>query len=125
MGRSPGGGHGNPLQNVGLENSVDCIVHDIAKSQTRLSNFHFLLPPELPGEPCIIRDLLKPNLRIESFSFLDLSLDFTCFIHDSVYMSMLLSQFVLHFPSPAVSADHSQCRGWHLFSVNRFISTVF
>ena len=38
-----------------------------------MSNFHFLLPPELPGEPCIIRDLLKPNLRIESFGFLDLS----------------------------------------------------
>ena len=43
------------------------------QSQIRLSNFYFLLPPELPGEPCIIRDLHKPNLRIESFSFLDLS----------------------------------------------------
>ena len=25
----------------GLENSMDCIVHGVAKSQTRLSNFHF------------------------------------------------------------------------------------
>ena len=28
--------------NSGLENSMDCMVHGVAKSQTRLSNFHFL-----------------------------------------------------------------------------------
>ena len=42
LGRSPGGEHGYPLQYSGLENSMDCIVHGVAKSQTRLSNFHFL-----------------------------------------------------------------------------------
>ena len=26
---------------LGLENSIDCIVHGVAKSQTRLSNFYF------------------------------------------------------------------------------------
>ena len=30
------------LQYSGLENSIDCIVHGVAKSQTRLSNFHLL-----------------------------------------------------------------------------------
>ena len=30
---------GYPLQSSGLENSMDCIVHWVAKSQTRLSNF--------------------------------------------------------------------------------------
>ena len=25
----------------GMENSMDCIVHGVAKSQTRLSDFHF------------------------------------------------------------------------------------
>ena len=40
LGRSPGEGHGNPLQYSGLENSTDCIVHGVAKSRTRLSNFH-------------------------------------------------------------------------------------
>ena len=30
-----------PLQYSGLENSMDCIVHEAAKSQTQLSNFHF------------------------------------------------------------------------------------
>ena len=29
------------LQCSGLENSMDCIVHGVAKSQTRLSDFHF------------------------------------------------------------------------------------
>ena len=40
LGRSPGEGKGHPLQYSGLENSMDCIVHGVAKSQTRLSNFH-------------------------------------------------------------------------------------
>ena len=43
LGRSPGEGHGYPLQYSGLENSMDrgawwAIVHGLAKSQTQLSN---------------------------------------------------------------------------------------
>ena len=34
LGRSPGEGKGYPLQNPGLENSTDCRVHGVAKSQT-------------------------------------------------------------------------------------------
>ena len=41
-GRSPGEGKGYPLQYSGLENSMDYIVHGVAKSWTQLSNFHFL-----------------------------------------------------------------------------------
>ena len=41
LGRSPGEGKGSPLQFSGLENSKDCIVHGVAKSQTQLSDFHF------------------------------------------------------------------------------------
>ena len=45
-GRSPGGGHGNPLQSSCLENPMDggawwAAVHGVAKSQTRLSDSHF------------------------------------------------------------------------------------
>ena len=41
LGRSPGGGHGNPLQYSYLENSMDrgawqTTVHRVMKSQTRL-----------------------------------------------------------------------------------------
>ena len=45
LGRSPGEGKGYPLgkntQYSELENSMDCIAHAVAKSQTRLSDFHF------------------------------------------------------------------------------------
>ena len=41
-GRSPGEGKGYPLQYSGLENSMDCIVLGVAKSWTRLSDFHFI-----------------------------------------------------------------------------------
>ena len=50
-GRSPGEGHGNPLQHSCLENPMDrgawwAIVHGVAKSRTRMSDFtslHFTL----------------------------------------------------------------------------------
>ena len=41
LGRSPGKGKGYPHQYSGLENSMDCVVHGVAQSQTRLSDFHF------------------------------------------------------------------------------------
>ena len=40
LGRSPGEGKGYPLQYSGLENSINCIVHGVARSRTRLSDFH-------------------------------------------------------------------------------------
>ena len=40
LGRSPGERKSYPLQYSGLENSMDSIVHGVAKSQTRLSDFH-------------------------------------------------------------------------------------
>ena len=39
-GRSAAEGIGYPLQYSGLENSMDCIVHGVTKSQTQLSDFH-------------------------------------------------------------------------------------
>ena len=41
LGRSPGGGHGNPLQYSSLENSIDrgalrAVAHRVAESQTQL-----------------------------------------------------------------------------------------
>ena len=46
LGRSPGEGNGNSLQYSGLENSIDCIVHEVAKSQTteQLSLLSLLIP---------------------------------------------------------------------------------
>ena len=49
-GRSPGEGNGNPLQYSCLENPMDggawwAIVHGVAKSRTRLSDFAFTYVP--------------------------------------------------------------------------------
>ena len=41
LGRSPGEENGYPPQHSGLENSMDCVVHGVTKSQTWLRNFHF------------------------------------------------------------------------------------
>ena len=52
--RSPGEGSSYPLQYSGLENSMYCIAHGVAKSQTRLSDFHFhftSLHPHSGNEP--------------------------------------------------------------------------
>ena len=43
MGISPGERNGYPLQYSGLENSLDCVLHGVVKSGTRLSDFHFSL----------------------------------------------------------------------------------
>ena len=41
LGRYSGEGKGYPLQYSGLENSIDRIVHGVAKSRKRLNDFHF------------------------------------------------------------------------------------
>ena len=41
LGRFPGEGNNYPLQYSGLENSMECIDHRVAKSRTQLSAFHF------------------------------------------------------------------------------------
>ena len=41
LGRCPGEGKGSPPQYSGPENSMDCIVHRVTKSQTRLSDSHY------------------------------------------------------------------------------------
>ena len=41
LGESPGEGKVYPLQYSCLENSMDCMVHGVAKSWTRLSALHF------------------------------------------------------------------------------------
>ena len=55
LGRCPGEEKGYPLQYSGLENSMDYTVHGIAKSQTRLSHFHFHFQPLHRKEPTALR----------------------------------------------------------------------
>ena len=36
---------GNPLQYSGLENSMGCVVYEVTKSRTELSDFHLTYQP--------------------------------------------------------------------------------
>ena len=54
LGRSPGGGHGNPLQYSCLENPMDrgawqATVHGIVKSGTQLKQLSMHTCPEITG----------------------------------------------------------------------------
>ena len=74
LGRSPGEGIGYPLQYSGPENSVDYIVHGVAKSRTRLSDFHFQFyyallcsPLLLPWSPLSMLTIPKAQFKFYSF----------------------------------------------------------
>ena len=56
LGRSPGEGKGYPLQYYGLENSMDCTVHGLAKSQTRVNDFHFHFSLSIHEEVTAFKD---------------------------------------------------------------------
>ena len=61
LGRSPGEGKGYPLEYSGLENSMDCIVHGVTKSRTRLNDFR--------TQKCKRQILFKEILRWSPSSF--------------------------------------------------------
>ena len=64
LGRPPREGNDYPLQYSGLENSMDRIVHGVAKSRTQLNDFHFhsdfkiRMPAFKSITPCTSRDRL-------------------------------------------------------------------
>ena len=65
LGRSPGGGHENPLRILAWRISMKrgawwATVHGVAKSRTQLSNFNFLLlsTPHCKLHPCITTSFL-------------------------------------------------------------------
>ena len=51
LGRSPGEGKAYPLQCSGMENPTDYTVPGVAKSQTRLSDFHFTSQAKIVNFP--------------------------------------------------------------------------
>ena len=53
LGRSPGEGKGYPLQYSGLENSMDCMVHEVSKSWTQLSVTSRFVIDFLPKSKCL------------------------------------------------------------------------
>ena len=66
LGKSPGGGHGNPLQYSGLDNSMGCIVYEASKNQTWLSEL-----PSLTLTAARSRIFLLGTLWTQKFTFRD------------------------------------------------------
>ena len=63
LGRSLGEGKGYPLQYSGLENSIDCTVHGVTKSQTRLSDFPLCLREKRPVQDPVPLSLSSETSR--------------------------------------------------------------
>ena len=64
LGRPSGEGKGYPLQYAGLEKSMDCIVHGVTKSRTRLGDFHFHLinhTPAIQFSHSVVSNSLQPH----------------------------------------------------------------
>ena len=70
---------------------------------------------ELPGSHSI-SPLYVRNVCMCMFTYVNVC---------NVYVSMLFSPFVLHFPSPTESTGCSLCLCLHCCPASRFISTVF
>ena len=107
LGRSPGEGKGYPLQYSGLENSMDSIVLGVAKSWTRLSNFHYhkhstsffeKQNPEKQG-----RQTLKTDLQ----SFRSLTLEWHLVECESQSIDIYRMPVWLHFSGVVAKKDHS------------------
>ena len=75
--RSPGEWKSYPLQYSGPENSIDCIVHGVSKSQTQLTDFHFHFSCNRgisPAQNCLkskgpLLSLITENNRMISVPF--------------------------------------------------------
>ena len=65
LGKFPGEEKGYPLQYSGLANSMDCIVHGVAKSQTHQVTFPFTYIVDL--QYSLVSGTQQINLVINSF----------------------------------------------------------
>ena len=92
LGRSPEEGKGYPLQYSGLQNSMDYIVHGVAKSRTQLSDFHFHF---YVNSIDIMKDVF---VTLHSFLSLSLSLAATGKVYFYLY-GHLETQSESYFPS--------------------------
>ena len=87
LGRFPGEGKGYPLQYSGLENSMDNIVHEVAKSPTQLSHFHFSLKSICTFNHVFILTLLT---SIQQYTGLPYLPSFHIYLHYYLYLFALL-----------------------------------
>ena len=72
LGRSLGEGKGSPFQYSGLENSMDCIVPEVTKNGTQISNFHFtssvMICVKSGPSPVFVNKVLLKFLHVQLLS---------------------------------------------------------
>ena len=109
LGRSPGEGEGYPLQYSGLENSMDCIVHGVARSRTQLNNLH--CTTEQKGENHLfVRPLWIPGLPWRRSCLVSSSRDIISVYAFVVCHTFLMAQLVKNLP--AVWETWVRSLGW-------------
>ena len=67
VGKTPGEGKGYLLQYSGQENFIDCTVHRVTKSRTRLSDFHFI-SASCPSTPKWVREYFQKTMTLSYVS---------------------------------------------------------
>ena len=100
LGRSPGEGKGYPLQYSGLKNSMDCIVHGVAKSWTQLSDFHSLTHV-CPGSCfcCILKQFAFGHLHMLPGLLTSYTLGaFNALVFSTIFLLKLSCVLLLFFP---------------------------
>ena len=125
-GRSPGEGKGYPLQDSGLENSMDSIVHGVTNSRTRLSDFHFHTHLESHIRLCFFASTVKCNLgksavpiftRISAYCILSFFLMFQSSFFYSFCLNSLSHSFKAALMATASQFSFSlECLDFLLFS---------
>ena len=106
LGRSPGKGTSYPLQYSCLENSMDrgawwATVHRVAKSRTRLSNFHF--HSYVKREQVYVSNICS-LLNVSCASIRSLSVEFSRSVMSHSFRSHGLRHARLPCPSPTPRA---------------------
>jgi len=113
VGEIPGEGNSYPHQYFGLENSMDCILHGVTKSQTRLSDFHFqsvfITRSLYLWSPLIPYKYITKLLTI--FPTLDISCPWYLFCYWYFCLSILFTYFTHPPMTPSLwqSPVHSLC----------------
>ena len=101
LGRSPGERKGYPFQNSGLENSMNCIVHVVTKSQTWLSDFHFHF--------ALISDF-SPHFDLLDFLFK------TSFLFKSLQTQLCMHPYWINSRLPLAVDGRQMSSVWHILN---------
>ena len=120
--RSSGEGKGYPLQYSGLANSMECIVHGVAKSWTRLSDFHFSSHQFIVDFHSVLLRIVQETIYLtwfhsqEYFLFLKFLVSFKISFQNihlhiltHIYTSIWIQSWIHHQRSICFSNKQSLC----------------